>query len=147
MPQQSFKSGERQQPLVFGFALWDLTQASVDLRFLPDVAARYLPQELSGASVIAALALSLGLIAIFTLNLNLTGPGRLYRNRLARSFVATAAEEDSFVPLKTLNTVTDATGAASPGKAPYHLINATLNLPNSRSPVKLTRSWNLPRVC
>lgn len=121
--------------LIFSFALWDLTQASVELRFLPDVAARHLPQEMSGASVIAALALSLGLIAILTLNLNLTGPGRLYRNRLAHSFIATSTDDDSFVPLKTLNTNTDATGAELQGKAPYHLINATLNLPNSRSPV------------
>jgi hypothetical protein len=63
--------------------------------------------------------------SFFLLNINLTGPHKLYRDRLARTFVSTGTASDD-VALASLN------GA---GRAPYHLINATVNLPSSTSPV------------
>lgn len=106
--------------LVFSFALWDL--------------ATHLPYWSSIIGLAAATA-CLGLIAAFALDVNMTGPGRLYRNRLARSFVATTVDGDTFLPLNELNAVKTNAGDRSPGMAPYHLINATVNLPTSKSPV------------
>ncbi len=106
--------------LFFSFALWDL--------------ATHMPYW-SGLLSLVALTACLGLIAAFALDVNQTGPGRLYRNRLARSFVATSVDGDTFFPLSELNAVNTNAGDRSPGKAPYHLINATVNLPTSRSPV------------
>ncbi|MCR9121041.1 MAG: patatin-like phospholipase family protein [Phyllobacteriaceae bacterium] len=120
--------------LVFSFAIWDLANVPKELGFLPEFT-KQLPPEWWGFAVLAGLAVILGLIAVFALNVNLTGPGRLYRNRLARSFVAISDQSDSFVALENLNTCTTNASQPSPGKAPYHLINATVNLSTSRSPV------------
>ncbi len=106
--------------LFFSFALWDL--------------ATHLPAYY-GHLCLVALTTFLGMIAAFALDVNMTGPGRLYRNRLARSFVATSVDGDTFLPLSELNTVSTCAGDRSPGMAPYHLINATVNVPTSRSPV------------
>lgn len=106
--------------LVFSFALWDL--------------ATQLPYWIGILCLVAATT-CLGLIAAFALDVNMTGPGRLYRNRLARSFVATTSDGDTFLPLKELNTVKTNAENRSSGMAPYHLINATVNLPTSKSPV------------
>jgi len=105
--------------LIFGSAMWDLAHAPLPA-FVPSTA-----QDLSGKWLLAGLAVILGLMAWLAINLNLNSPGRLYRNRLAQSFVATPETPDSFVPLTTLNAT---------GKAPYHLINTTLNVPGSTSP-------------
>ncbi|UWQ59342.1 hypothetical protein K3722_04225 [Leisingera caerulea] len=112
--------------LFFSFALWDLATNPLGVKPLVNW---------FGVFGLVALTVFLGLIAAFTLDVNLTGPGRLYRNRLARSFVATTREGDTFLPLIDLNIATDEGGDHAPGKAPYHLINATVNLPTSRSPV------------
>ncbi|WP_299749594.1 hypothetical protein [uncultured Tateyamaria sp.] len=106
--------------LVFSFVLWDFT---TDMPFW------------SGLFCLVALTVCLGLIAVFALDVNMTGPGRLYRNRLARSFVATSADDDTFLPLGELNALNTDAGDRSSGRAPYHLINSTVNLPTSRSPV------------
>jgi hypothetical protein len=106
--------------LIFSFALWDL--------------ATHLPYW-SGILCLAAATACLGLIAAFALDVNITGPGRLYRNRLARSFVGTTSDGDTFLPLNELNTAKTNAGDCSSGMAPYHLINATVNLPTSKSPV------------
>ena len=59
------------------------------------------------------------------LNINLTGPHRLYRDELAGTFVQ-SKEDDSPVELSSIN----------PSKrAPYHLINTTLNVPSSTAEV------------
>ena len=55
------------------------------------------------------------------LNVNQTGPHRLYRNGLARSFVQTT-ETEADVPLASVN---------PSSLAPYHLINTALNIPGS----------------
>jgi hypothetical protein len=61
-------------------------------------------------------------IAFRLLNINLTGPHRLYRDQLARTFVQTDEADATPVPLSSINQ-----GA----RAPYHLINTTLNVPSS----------------
>lgn len=56
------------------------------------------------------------------LNINLTGPHRLYHDQLARTFVQTDENNDAAVGLSEIN---------QSGYAPCHLINTTLNVPNS----------------
>lgn len=106
--------------LAFSFAIWDF---ATNLSYW------------SGILCLVALTVCLGLITAFALDVNMTGPGRLYRNRLARSFVATSEDGDTYLPLRELNAVNTGAGTRTPGMAPYHLINATVNLPTSRSPV------------
>jgi hypothetical protein len=80
-----------------------------------------------GWVLLAGLTLLFGTVAIFLLNINLTGPHRLYRDQLARTFIHRQDGETEPVALQTIN---------SKGFAPYHLINATANLPTSMN-VKL----------
>jgi hypothetical protein len=61
-------------------------------------------------------------VAFGILNVNLTGPHRLYRDQLARTFVQEREDDDRPVYLKDIN---------RNDSAPYHLINATVNLPSS----------------
>jgi hypothetical protein len=63
-------------------------------------------------------------VALQLLNINLTGPHRLYRDQLARTFIQFDEHNDAPVPLTEIN--------PSSG-APYHLINTTLNVPSSTS--------------
>jgi hypothetical protein len=71
-----------------------------------------------------------GLIGLFAvvsfllLNINLTSPHALYRDQLAKTFVAHFEKDEIPKPLQALN---------SSGLAPYHLINAAINLPSSES--------------
>lgn len=62
------------------------------------------------------------LVAVWLLNVNLTGPHRLYRDQLARTFVQEREDDGRSVYLKDIN---------RDNAAPYHLINATVNLPSS----------------
>lgn len=71
-----------------------------------------------------SIAVSLGLIAYFVININLTGPHRLYRNGLSKTFVQTSETESTEPLLKNIN---------EKHAAPYHLINAALNLPSSQN--------------
>lgn len=66
-----------------------------------------------------------GCFSFFLLDINLTSPHKLYRDQLADTFVWKSGRA---VPIKlsSLN---------SHGGAPYHLINAALNLPSSKSEV------------
>ena len=66
-----------------------------------------------------------GIFSLFALNINLTGPHKLYRDQLSKTFVETA-EGAADLHLSDIN---------GGGIAPYHLINATVNLPSSKSPV------------
>jgi hypothetical protein len=76
--------------------------------------------------LLAGLTVLFGLIACFLLDVNLTGPHRLYRDLLARTFIHFDESDTNPVPLKDIN---------PQGSAPYHLINATVNLPSSESVV------------
>lgn len=72
-----------------------------------------------------ALILIVASLAAVTLNVNLTGPHRLYRDHLGKAFVDRDRPDDGKpILLKDLNPV---------GSAPYHLINTTVNLPSSTS--------------
>jgi hypothetical protein len=72
--------------------------------------------------VLVGLALLFGLVASLLLNVNLTGPHRLYRDQLARTFVHAKETDDAPVRLVDIN---------PDESAPYHLINTTLNVPSS----------------
>jgi hypothetical protein len=64
-------------------------------------------------------------VAIAVLNINLTGPHRLYRDRLAAAFIQKERGDDLTIPLTDINPSTT---------APYHLINTAVNLPSSTNP-------------
>lgn len=74
-----------------------------------------------GATLLALLAPVLGLCAVFLVNVNLTGLHRLYRDQLAKTFVQ-VRDTDPDLPLPGINPLQ---------LAPYHLVNATVNLPTS----------------
>jgi hypothetical protein len=78
-----------------------------------------------GAHVLGFVAIGCGLFALFLLNVNLTGPHKLYRDQLSKTFVQASAD-DADLPLSFTN---------SGHGAPYHLVNATINLPSSTSAV------------
>lgn len=75
-----------------------------------------------GFAALAALTVVSGLVALLLLNINLTGPHRLYRDQLARTFIQLRDGDAAAVPLEGIN---------AGGFAPYHLINAAANLPTS----------------
>jgi hypothetical protein len=78
-----------------------------------------------GGTLLIATATLSGAYSLFVLNINLTGPHKLYRDRLAKTFVS-SAHTPLDIELSSLN---------PSQKAPYHLVNATVNLPSSKSPV------------
>jgi hypothetical protein len=79
----------------------------------------------TGETVLIGVAAISGMFSLLALNVNLTGPHKLYRDKLARTFVRQAPRAAG-LRLGLLN---------ESGLAPYHLINATVNLPSSTSPV------------
>ncbi|WP_157355058.1 patatin-like phospholipase family protein [Methylotenera sp. 1P/1] len=70
----------------------------------------------SGNTILLIIGAVFALVTFF-LNVNLTGLNKLYRDQLSRTFI-----QDLEIPLSKLN---------SKQWAPYHLINATINLPSS----------------
>jgi hypothetical protein len=79
----------------------------------------------TGEYVLIGIAFLSGVFSFFAINVNLTGPHKLYRDQLAKTFVQKDLSEAD-LPLSALN---------ASGDAPYHLVNATVNLPSSSSPV------------
>jgi len=77
-----------------------------------------------GLHFLIALAVILIGITFFLLNINLTGPHRLYRDRLARTFIANDSHPDPRPYLEEMNAT---------GLAPVHLLNTTVNLPTSKN--------------
>ena len=67
----------------------------------------------------------LAVFALFVIDINHTSMHRLYRDGLGQTFVQNSATESSPVALHSLD---------PHGRAPYHLINAALNIPSSASP-------------
>jgi hypothetical protein len=78
-----------------------------------------------GTSVLCIAIGVLALVSIFILNINLTAPHRMYRDLLAAAFVKKFEDDDAEVPLELVN---------PQRRAPYHLINTTVNLPSSTNP-------------
>jgi len=87
-----------------------------------------------GFGFLIALSAFLFVLSYFFLNINLTAPHRLYRNGLAGTFVRDGEHGSDFVELAKINQYENKDGLVCPGFAPYHLINAAANLPNSSSP-------------
>jgi hypothetical protein len=84
------------------------------------------PWGIDGRWFLLMLVIALGLVSLFVVNINLTGPHRLYRDLLAATFVR---HDDKDVQPKLLVHL-------NPGHtAPYHLINTTVNLPSSQAVV------------
>ena len=81
--------------------------------------------HLAGAWLVSIGTAAVGFFALMGLDVNATGPHKLYRDALARTFVQTDPD-GSDVPLSATNCQCT---------APYHLINATVNLPSSSSRV------------
>jgi len=82
------------------------------------------PLGFDGRLLLLVLVIALGLVAVFVVNINLTGPHRLYRDQLARTFVQRTDKDTAPKKLEELN---------PDNTAPYHLINTTLNVPSSGS--------------
>jgi hypothetical protein len=78
----------------------------------------------SGQIALLLLCVTTGVFAFIPLNINLTGPHKIYRDRLTGAFV---------IP-NTLVEVPRMSEINRNDKAPYHLINAAVNLPSSVSP-------------
>ncbi|HME41175.1 MAG TPA: hypothetical protein VKG63_19625 [Steroidobacteraceae bacterium] len=80
---------------------------------------------MDGRGVVGAAAAALAFVAVFLLNVNLTAPHRMYRDLLAATFVNKCESDHAVVPLEDINPEC---------RAPYHLINTTVNLPSSTNP-------------
>ena len=79
-------------------------------------------QSILATLILVGIAICFAVVAILLLNVNLTGPHRLYRDQLARTFVQTDEQNSAVVPLAQIN---------PRDSGPYHLINTTLNVPSS----------------
>lgn len=79
---------------------------------------------LSGVGWLTVVLVVTGLVALFGLDVNKTGPQKLYRDQLADAFMGW--NSDTELPLAKVN---------ESGKAPYHLVNAAVNLPSSENRV------------
>ena len=77
---------------------------------------------LSGQNLLLAIITTCCCISLF-LNVNLTGLHKLYRDQLSKTFVETDSSSEK-LPLDNIN---------NDHKSPYHLINATVNLPSSKN--------------
>jgi hypothetical protein len=90
----------------------------------------WLLADLYSAVILVVIAIVLAIVAVAVLNINLTAPHRLYRDRLAATFIQKEMGGDETIPL---------TGINPEKSAPYHLINAALNLPSSKNPIMRDR--------
>ena len=77
----------------------------------------------------------LALVYFFVLNVNFTSPHRHYRNKLAEAYLIQPAETPrSGRPFKEAGELKLSQAGAKTPRAPYHLINAALNVPGSTNP-------------
>jgi hypothetical protein len=86
-------------------------------------------QVAHGQLLLIVLTIGCGIVALVLLDINMTAPHRIYRDYLARTFISpntfgerAAPSTPPRLPLTSINTG---------GFAPYHLINAVVNLPSS----------------
>jgi hypothetical protein len=98
--------------------LWLLTQA-YDLFASPSHTLKW--PLTSRFWMLASLTAVSGIVALFLLNINLTAPHRLYRDHSRGLYIDRTEDEKKSIPLDGIN---------STGFAPYHLINAAVNLPS-----------------
>jgi hypothetical protein len=78
-----------------------------------------------GVAILVVIAIASAIVAGALVNVNLTAPHRLYRDRLAATFIQKEKNGDPTIPLTSIN---------PQNTAPYHLMNAALNLPSSANP-------------
>jgi hypothetical protein len=80
-------------------------------------------------SILASTTALLWFYTTFVLNINFASPHRFYRNRLARTYLTRpdggGVQSCDPQPLSSIN---------AQNKAPYHLINAALNIPSCKEP-------------
>ena len=113
------------QRRAFAVVLWLTGVAVPMIAIIGYYALRRLGESgMTQAIVLASVVAVSGLFAFLVLDVNLTGPHKLYRDGLSRTFVRRREDDAADLPLIGVN---------ASGKAPYHLINATLNLPSSES--------------
>lgn len=77
---------------------------------------------LGGQTLLILIIVTCSIISL-CLNVNLTGLHKLYRDQLAKTFVESDTNPND-LPLKFVN---------NSHRAPYHIINATVNLPSSKN--------------
>lgn len=94
-----------------------------------------------GMLTLVVIAAVLFAVAYFVVNVNLTSPHRLYRARLAATFIQKEKDEAKKVDKKGEEKKAEGDDLTIPltainpqNSAPYHLINAALNLPSSQAP-------------
>jgi hypothetical protein len=104
--------------LALFYALWALGGIGITADGHP------LFRYVDGMVVLFAIIVVAG-VAVAVLNINLTAPHRLYRDRLAATFIQTSDTAPLTMPLTDIN---------PRYCAPYHLINTALNLPSSTAP-------------
>jgi len=105
-----------------------LFYSAVDLGRLPitEEPSRWNPLHyMDGTRVLVIVIAALAAVSIFILNINLTGLHRMYRDLLAATFIRKAEDDPATVPLEEMNPA---------HRAPYHLLNTTVNLPSSTNP-------------
>ncbi len=113
------------QRRAFAVVLWLTGVAVPMIAIIGYYALRRLGESGATQAIVLTLVVAVsGLFASFVLDVNLTGPHKLYRDGLARTFVRRREDDAADLPLTEVN---------ASRKAPYHLINATLNLPSSES--------------
>ena len=78
-----------------------------------------------GTAWLAGIAAGLALVSLLVVDINLTAPHRMFRDALARTFIQKTEDGTPDVALSQIN---------AGGTAPYHLINAALNVPSSETP-------------
>ncbi len=86
--------------------------------------------ESAGNRWFAPVALVLGVVYVFLLNINFTSPHRHYRNKLAEAYlIQPSANPKPGFPFAEAVDVKLSMIGQSTQRAPYHLINAALNVP------------------
>ncbi|WP_193212583.1 patatin-like phospholipase family protein [Luteolibacter marinus] len=87
-----------------------------------------------GTALLLWIFLASLLIAAVILNINLTGPHRLYRRGLSKTFIGKRDDEEPEVPLNGVGPDQQTEPPERSRRVPYQLINAAANLPSSTSP-------------
>ena len=86
-----------------------------------------------GVTAAGLLIAALAIVYFFFLNINFTSPHRHYRNKLAEAYLIQPAGTPR--PARPFDEAVDVKlSKATANRAPYHLINAALNVPGSMNP-------------
>jgi hypothetical protein len=104
--------------LVFAYSLYRL--GTIEILTQTSGIGLYFPT--SGMSLLALITVLLVGTALVTIDINATGPHWVYRQQLANTFVRSDPKGTTEVPLSEID---------PDQKAPYLLMNAVVNLPNS----------------